>query len=247
MDDLDLLKRSLILARNPLPLNIQVNEFSAQTEKHEKMQKNSKEKNFTETELTAIAQKLELFNMGYELLLDVISQKAKEGFFQAHPDLESISVEALLDNDDIYDEAVEELINSNFDYTVYLNEIFEYEDSTILNFYQIAVQLYDNAQTEKAILAFTFLTYIHPRISSFWKGLGLSHERNQNFIEAVRDYKMAVERSESFDPYYDMIRCCEKCGDFNEALILLEKLKEKGLFQAEVENAFIYVAQQKFQ
>lgn len=241
MDDLEILKNSLKSARNAIPLDVQIHResLSAQT------QKILLNNEYSEEELAEIAQKLEFFNKGYDLLVEEVKKNAKDGLFQAHLELEPILVDALVLTDESYEEGVEELINNKFSRTTYLDEIFEYDEKILLNLYQIAVQYFDEAETEKAILAFTFLTYVHPGVSSFWKGLGLSYERDQNLVEAINAYKMAVEQSEDFGPYYDLIRCCERIGDFNEILVLLGKLKENGRFAEEVENSFDYIAKRK--
>ncbi|MDB2614007.1 hypothetical protein N9Y92_02485 [Chlamydiales bacterium] len=244
MDDLDLLKQSLISARSTLPLNLQIKGVSTDETKQSKSSEQKNTEDDLSEEMEEIVQKLELFDKGYEALMDRVKERAQDNRFQAQPKTEWILVDSLLVDEDSYEMAIEELLDSNFDHSTQLYEILEYDEAILLNLYEVATQFYNEAQIEEALCAFIFLTYVHPGISSFWKGLGLSYERNQNQSDAMEAYKKAAERTSEFSPYQDMIRCCEGRGGFDEVLEILEKLKEKGLFQDEVENAFAYIAKQ---
>lgn len=248
MDDAEIIRQSLNYARNTGALSLQLDggQQRVKSQTQEKLQKTtSAENEISEEEAEEMVAKVELFSKGYAVITEYILQKEKDGFFQAHSELDAIPVEALLLDDETFEEGVGELINNRFDCTISLIEIFEYDEDKLVNLYEVAEQFYNEAQIECAILAFTFLTYVHPNISSFWRGLGLSYERSQNMNEAVKAYKQSTIQAADFIPYYDMIRSCETTGNFNEVLELLKNLKEKNLFQEEVDDALLYISQLK--
>lgn len=117
-----------------------------------------------------------------------------------------------------------------------LQEIFGFSNETALIFYETAKNILEQKRAKDAINAFVFLTTINPYIPSFWMGLGMAQQLNQEHTVALDSYNMALtlEGREIF-PYIVAAQCCIEIKDFDKATNLMELAEQYAVEHPEDE------------
>ena len=104
-----------------------------------------------------------------------------------------------------------------------LQQIFGFSNETALLFYEVAKNILEQKRAKDAVNAFIFLTTINPYISSFWMGLGMAHQLNQEHDEALDSYNTALTlEGEQIFPYIVASQCCIEMKEFDKATEVIE-------------------------
>jgi hypothetical protein len=186
-------------------------------------------------------------NAGYMILLTEAFRRAKEGLIALHDDLEQEPIEKFI----ISPSAQETLKSSEklqnfFDKGGKLQQLYGYSDNVMLTFYEIAKGLLIEKRGKDALHAFTFLCDLNPQICSFWIGLGLSFEAEQNWPETIEAYEMAIYTDPlNFDPYLGLLHCCQELKDYSRIKEVLPIAAEEESLKEQVQEAFAYIAEQE--
>lgn len=102
-------------------------------------------------------------------------------------------------------------------------EILGFNSQTMDKFYGAAHNLFQQQKYEEAADAFVFLTTLNPRVHNYWLGLGMSHQLNQEYDNALLAYSMAtLTDAENPLPHYHSAACYHEISDTRNALMSLE-------------------------
>jgi len=209
-----------------MPLNIQLVDSKT---KEDKQNRELKEK----TDLNILN-----FEKGYNILIREIDKINKIG-------VNSIEYTDSFEKFKINSELMKLLkhhiaLNKSNQEPLYL--ICGYSEEIILEFYERAVTLCEEARYEDCINAFIFLTTLHPTIPSFWSGLGLAYEKNLDSTKAMESFEKAINADLSnFSAFYGLIRICESINNLSRAKELLENQINNESIKEDVENALYYI------
>jgi tetratricopeptide (TPR) repeat protein len=90
-----------------------------------------------------------------------------------------------------------------------LDELMGLSEDTIVYFYKIGVQLYEQQQYQKASNVFTLLTMLNMGRPEVWIALGLSEQRLENYETALNAFAMGVATDiDAPIPYIHLAECC---------------------------------------
>lgn len=99
-----------------------------------------------------------------------------------------------------------------------IQQIFGFEDDVALVFYEAAASILEQKRIQDAINGFVFLTTLNPYVPSFWMGLGMSHQLNNEYDAALFSYGMALSiDGTQIYPYIVVAQCCMEMRDFEQA------------------------------
>lgn len=106
-------------------------------------------------------------------------------------------------------------------------EILEFDEKTMQDFYRVARNLLDRNQSQDAVDAFLFLTTLNPFVSAYWVGLGMCEQLQEEYKRALVAYAMAqvTDRTNPIPQYYSAA-CHHALGETDRALTCLEKAIE---------------------
>lgn len=228
-DDLDLIKKQM-LAAHQKSLNLNQFENPEIVSKHEKL---------TIEELNKVKSN---FIKGYETLISEIQRRVINGYFRASDETEEVAITDCILSEDLK----KKLLSDNFKKLTEVGENFidstGYSNQVILNFYEVAVNLYHEAEYECAESAFIFLAYLKPSVTSFWIGLGLSLEAQKEFLQAIEAFQKAfMTESSDFSPFLGIIRCSQELKDYSKVKEFLKEQKDNLEIQNDVTEALIYI------
>ncbi len=91
----------------------------------------------------------------------------------------------LLDDADALAEALED--GKTF------QQIVGFSDDVLADFYEVAARLLEEGRYEEAGNAFVFLTTVNPNLSELWLGLGMAHQFQKDYDNAMAAYEAAKE------------------------------------------------------
>lgn len=74
----------------------------------------------------------------------------------------------------------------------HLQDILGFTPSMMAEFYEAASRLFEKQMYSESADAFVFLSTLNPRIDSYWIGLGMSEQMNNNYNDALIAYSMAI-------------------------------------------------------
>lgn len=104
-----------------------------------------------------------------------------------------------------------------------VQDILEYSDQTLANFYKAAYALFEEKRYEDATHAFLFLTVLNPYNHDFWVGLGMSLQMTHEYERAIDAYELAALADISSPvPYFYLAKCLFAIHDRTSALQALE-------------------------
>ena len=180
------------------------------------------------------------FDQGYYLLTEEVIKNAKVGFYSSDPEIKPIPVE----NFQLSDEEMEFIKETIAEETSLKTKslLGNFSSDIQFLFYEIATSFYYNADLEKSINCFIFLTTINPYVPAFWIGLGLAYERNLDHYKAIDAFKVAITVSpDDFTPYCGLIRCFETIKDYVAIKEILEAAKDNEAIKSQVLEAQDYL------
>jgi type III secretion system low calcium response chaperone LcrH/SycD len=98
-------------------------------------------------------------------------------------------------------------------------EILEFDDDTMRRFYYVARALLESHRHRDAADAFLFLTTLNPFVASYWIGLGMCEQFQEEFKQALVAYAMAtVSDRQNPTPFYYAAACHYALNDIDQAL-----------------------------
>ncbi|MFQ5729370.1 MAG: SycD/LcrH family type III secretion system chaperone [Waddliaceae bacterium] len=113
-------------------------------------------------------------------------------------------------------------------------EILEFSDEAMAEFYGAAHHLLEKKQYLEAADAFLFLVTLNPRNHDYWLGLGMATQMCGNFDGAIDAYEMAaMNELESPVPYFYLAKCFFAIHDRENALKALDLAVEYAADNAE--------------
>lgn len=99
-----------------------------------------------------------------------------------------------------------------------LQEIFGYDEKTMLRFYQAARALFLREEWKKSADAFLFLTSLNPYVHTYWLGLGLAETFREDYHGALLALAMAILTDvKNPVPHYHSARCYLAMNEKNNA------------------------------
>ncbi len=181
------------------------------------------------------------FDQGYELCIkELESHSTNETSLEDNP-LTAKTYEM--------EEEAKKTVDSMEFWTNYLQNstkiqyLVNYSDEMLLELYDLARIYYENKHHQKAIKIYTFLTLLNPDIPSFWVGLGLALEDNNQILEAIETFEKAIAITpHKFTAYLGLIRCSEKLQDFNKISAQLTKACENEELKGDAIAALEYIS-----
>ncbi len=227
-EDFESIKRS-ILVSNSLPMDVKLTNLDEKA-------------NFEENRrIKLINEKIKSFEEGYQFLTEDIGRTAVVGFYSNDPDIQPLPIEnfQIAQNKR---ESINNIMSSESLSGRSIHELCNFSTDVQLLFYEIAISFYEQANYEKSIDAFIFLTIVNPDVQAFWVGLALSYEKNVNYYKAIECFKSAIKVSapDDLSPYYGFIRCSEAINDFKEIEDLLDAIESEGN-KEKIQEALEYI------
>ena len=117
-------------------------------------------------------------------------------------------------------------------------EILGFSLATMDKFYGAAHNLYTRQQYEEAADAFVFLTTLNPRVHTYWVGLGMSEQLNEEYDAALMAYSMAILINvENPLPHYHSAACYFALQEKDNAILSLEM----ALQHAETKEEYAHI------
>lgn len=111
-------------------------------------------------------------------------------------------------------------------------EIMEFSDEAMKEFYRAAFFLYENKRYADASNAFMFLVTLNPYEYDYWLGLGMALQMCHEYESAIDAYEMAASRRlDSPVPYFYLAKCFFAIHDHESAMSALDlalEYSEKG-------------------
>jgi tetratricopeptide (TPR) repeat protein len=184
------------------------------------------------------------FEQGYHLFIEEMEKHSSDDTFACGEDTAPVAKESFK----ISSEASISTSSLDFwknysEHPTPLRDFLDYSDDLLLNLYNDATFLYGNKQYREAIIGYKFLCLMDPSVSSFWIGLGLALEVNDEPAEGMQAFEKGIETSSSeFTPYLGVIRCSKKLHDFKRTIELLSQAKEDPLLEKEAKASLEYIA-----
>ncbi len=174
---------------------------------------------------------------GYQAIHERVEQLAKEGVLTLDELDEPLPIAKL----EIKDEHLTLLANPTKEGEDGIDDSIDllgFSEQSLLCFYCIAKELYDEKLFDKALAAFILLTHIAPQASPFWQGLGLVYESQQEWQKANSALQKAIQTNPAdFSPFQVLIRIAAQTHDFEQVSQALESHKETPEIKEEVETA----------
>lgn len=103
-------------------------------------------------------------------------------------------------------------------------EILEFDDDAMHRFYRIARGLLESHRNQDAADAFLFLTTLNPFVASYWIGLGMCEQLQEEYKRALVAYAMATVSDRSNPtPLYYAAACHHALDDLDRALVSLDQ------------------------
>lgn len=111
-------------------------------------------------------------------------------------------------------------------------EILEFSEEAMREFYRAACFLYENKRYVEASNAFLFLVTLNSYEYDYWLGLGMSVQMCHEYESAIDAYEMAASRKlDNPLPYFYLAKCFFAIHDHESALSALDlalEYSEKG-------------------
>ncbi|MEC7840398.1 MAG: SycD/LcrH family type III secretion system chaperone [Chlamydiota bacterium] len=102
-------------------------------------------------------------------------------------------------------------------------EILEFKEEEMAEFYGAAYQLFQSKRYTEAANAFLFLVTLNSYNFDYWLGLGMATQMCQEYESAIDAYEMAaILNVESPVPYFYLSKCFFAVHDHENALIALD-------------------------
>jgi tetratricopeptide (TPR) repeat protein len=226
----------LVIIREELRLH-QVGFFSITNNREQE------EKKFLDLEKNAYLQK-KLFEESCEFCLHEIESNSYNQFFiPPNRDAQEIPLQSFKINENA--KAIlrtKEFWQKNLENLTIIKSIINYEDDVLISLYSLATYFFKEKRYQESIKVYTFLCFLNPSISSFWNGIGLAFEANDQLFEAMEAFEKAVPLEPSkFTPYISLIRCSEKVNEFSKVKTMLIKALEVPELEKMAEAALEYL------
>lgn len=128
----------------------------------------------------------------------------------------------------IPEEAIEklkdpEIIRRQIEEGKTFQEVLGYSVEAMEKFYQIAYNLFQQQEYQKAADAFVFLTTLNPYVHNYWLGLGMAEHLDGGYQGALLAYAMAILTDvENPVTHYHSATCYRALSDRQSALLSLE-------------------------
>ncbi|MFQ5730300.1 MAG: tetratricopeptide repeat protein [Waddliaceae bacterium] len=135
-----------------------------------------------------------------------------------------VNLEEFLVSDEAFERlSDEEILSRHLAEGKPMQELFGFTNEVMAEFYETAKSILEQKRHEEAIDVFVFLTTMNPYISDFWMGLGMAHQHNKSYDDALFSYSVAftLEGRDIF-PYILAAQCCLETKDFDKAIEILE-------------------------
>lgn len=102
-------------------------------------------------------------------------------------------------------------------------DIIEFSDNTMTQFYHSAYRLFDAKRYIDAANAFLFLVTLNPHVHEYWLGLGMSVQMCKDYEAAIDAYEMAAMcELENPIPYFYLAKCLFAIHDRESTLQALD-------------------------
>ncbi len=119
----------------------------------------------------------------------------------------------------------------------------KFSNETLLDAYRVASSHFERGDFTGASNIFLLLSFLNPLVASFWIGLGMAEELQENFEPAISAYLTAAEMNKKdLQPIFHSARCLNKMKQPEKAKELLE-LAMAELKDSSAEKAFKSEAQ----
>lgn len=107
-------------------------------------------------------------------------------------------------------------------------QMYKLSHDNLLDFYRIASSHFERGDYTGASNLFLLLTFLNPVIASFWVGLGMTEEIQENFEPAICAYLFAAEMNKNdLQPILHSARCLNKMKQPERAKELLQLTMEQ--------------------
>lgn len=127
----------------------------------------------------------------------------------------------------LLDESLEINIDNSIGESTFAKDIINLSDEVLDKYYAISRKLLSEKRYKEAAKAYTFLTFLTPLHSSFWLGLGIAEQSQEDYNEALAAYMMAIETNpDNLAPYANCAQCCIALNENSTAKRLCEKALE---------------------
>ncbi|MBA3238457.1 MAG: hypothetical protein H0T62_08960 [Parachlamydiaceae bacterium] len=188
-----------------------------------------------------IINRIKSFEHGYQVLTEEITRTSVEGFYSNDPEIQPIPIEKFKIALNKM-ETIKNILSSKPIFNRSIHALCNFSTEVQLLFYEIALSFYEQANYEKSIDAFIFLTTINPEVQAFWIGLALGYEKKHDYYNAIDSFKAAIKvEPNDFGPYYGFIRCSEAIHDYRGIEDFLENAKKNELFKEKIQEALEYL------
>lgn len=185
------------------------------------------------------------FEKSYNFCLKEIKARAVNGHFvTTGEDIPPIAIELFEIDEDIksYLDSIE-FWESNIENPIKIQFLTDFTDDMLLSLYHLATLHFEKKQYPDCIQIYTFLNLMNPEIASFWMGLGLSYEANDELGAAIEAFEKAMSvQPLQFTPYIGLIRCSEKLKSFDNITIKLKKATEIKELEEDAKAALEYLS-----
>lgn len=121
-------------------------------------------------------------------------------------------------------------------------QILDFSDEMMAEFYQTALHLFEEKQYQDAADAYLFLAFCNSHIHDYWLGLGMSMQMCHDYESAIDAYELAaICDLESPIPYFYLAKCLFAIHDresaFDALELAIENAQEKDEFAELLEQA----------
>ena len=136
-----------------------------------------------------------------------------------------------------------EFWESNIDNPTKIQFIADYTDDMLLSLYHLATIHFEKKQYSDCKKIYSFLCLMNPDIPSFWMGMGVSLEANDELGAAMEAFdKAIIAEPLKFTPYIGLIRCSKKLKSFDNINIQLKKATEIKELEEDAKAALEYLS-----
>lgn len=185
------------------------------------------------------------FEKSYNFCLAEIKTRALNGYVVTEgEDIPPIALKQFEIDEDIRSFLhSSEFWESYIDNPVKIQFLTDYTDDMLLSLYHLATIHFENKQYSDCIKIYTFLCLMNPDIASFWIGMALSYEANDEIAAAMEAFEKAINAEPlKFTPYIGLIRCSEKLKNFENVKMHLTKAIEIREIEENAKGALEYVS-----
>ncbi len=184
------------------------------------------------------------FEKSYNFCLTEIKARAVDGYLvTTGEEIPPIAIGQFEIDEDIksYLDSTE-FWESNINNPIKIQFLTDYTDEMLLSLYHLATIYFEKKQYSDCIQIYSFLNLMNPEIASFWMGLGLSYEANDQLGAAIEAFEKAISAEPlKFTPYIALIRCSEKLKSFDNITIQLKKATEIKELEEDAKAALEYL------